>query len=105
MDEKDGHQQNTQTREQDEKRDAPLDHRHARGVQHADLNAHNILLDHLHKVFVLDFDRGRLRRHGRWEWQVLARLERSLQKVTQGLPRDRFGIAEWNALLAGYGPG
>jgi len=25
--------------------------------------------------------------------------------VTQGLPRDRFGIAEWNALLAGYGPG
>ena len=82
-----------------------VQHFHVRGVQHADLNAHNILLDHLHKVFVLDFDRGRLRRQGRWEWQVLARLERSLQKVTQGLPGDRFGVAEWNALLAGYGPG
>jgi len=78
---------------------------HTHGVHHADLNAHNILLGDAHQVFVLDFDRGRLRRRGRWEWDVLARLERSLRKVTRDLPGDRFGTAEWNAVLAGYGPG
>ena len=75
----------------------------SRGVQHADLNAHNILLGDGDHVYVLDFDRGRLRDHGKWEWAVLARLERSLQKVTLGLPADRYGTAEWNELLSGYG--
>ncbi len=75
---------------------------HARGVQHADLNAHNLLLRaEGDAVYVLDFDRGRLRRRGAWEQRVLARLRRSLLKVTADLPHDRFGDEQWHALLAG----
>ena len=74
---------------------------HARGVHHADLNAHNLLLGDGEAVYVLDFDRGRLRRRGAWEQRVLARLRRSLHKVTADLPRDRFGDEQWRALLAG----
>ena len=40
---------------------------HARGVQHADLNAHNVLLGAGGQVYVLDFDRGRIRARGAWE--------------------------------------
>jgi 3-deoxy-D-manno-octulosonic acid kinase len=74
-------------------------HRH--GVQHADLNAHNLLLGETQAVYVLDFDRGCIRARGAWEARVLARLKRSLLKVTAGLPRDRFGDGQWRELLAG----
>ena len=74
---------------------------HARGVHHADLNAHNLLVAEEGAVYVLDFDRGRVRERGPWEHAVLARLERSLRKVTGGLPPDRFDAAAWTALLAG----
>ena len=67
----------------------------------ADLNAHNLLLGTGEEVYVLDFDRGRIRRRGPWEQRVLARLQRSLFKVTAELPRDRFGDGQWRALLAG----
>lgn len=78
---------------------------HARGVQHADLNAHNLLLGDERTVFVLDFDRGRIRERGAWEQDVLERLQRSLRKVTAGLPADRFGDGQWQALLAGVKQG
>lgn len=74
---------------------------HGRGVQHADLNAHNLLLGEGDAVYVLDFDRGRLRERGAWEQAVLVRLQRSLRKVTAGLPADRFGDEQWQDLLAG----
>ena len=74
---------------------------HARGVQHADLNAHNLLVGAAHDVYALDFDRGRIRARGAWEQAVLARLRRSLLKVTIDLPGDRFTDADWRALLAG----
>jgi 3-deoxy-D-manno-octulosonic acid kinase len=73
---------------------------HRRGVQHADLNAHNLLVGDHTEVYVLDFDRGRIRARGAWEQRVLARLERSLAKVTAGLPGDRYGAAERRALRA-----
>ena len=74
---------------------------HAQGVQHADLNAHNILLDAQGTVYVLDFDRGRLRERGAWEKRVLARLHRSLEKVTASHPARPFGEQQWQWLLAG----
>ena len=74
---------------------------HERGVRHADLNAHNVLLGAT-RVYVLDFDRGEVRTRGPWEQAVLARLDRSLVKVTEGLPADRFGTRQWAALLDGY---
>jgi 3-deoxy-D-manno-octulosonic acid kinase len=74
---------------------------HSRGVQHADLNAHNLLLGEEEPVYVLDFDRGRIRSRGAWEQAVLQRLRRSLVKVTAGLPADRFGEPQWQWLLEG----
>ena len=78
---------------------------HARGVQHTDLNAHNLLVGASNDIYVLDFDRGRIRARGAWERTVLARLRRSLQKVTCDLPAGRFTEAHWQALLAGAGTG
>jgi 3-deoxy-D-manno-octulosonic acid kinase len=78
---------------------------HARGVQHADMNAHNLLVGASNDIYVLDFDRGRIRARGPWERAVLARLRRSLLKVTIGLPAGRFTEVHWQALLAGAGTG
>ena len=78
---------------------------HARGVQHADLNAHNLLVGASNDIYVLDFDRGRIRARGTWERAVLARLRRSLLKVTHDLPAERFTEAHWQALRAGAGTG
>jgi 3-deoxy-D-manno-octulosonic acid kinase len=75
-------------------------HRH--GVDHADLNSHNILLDTLGTISVIDFDRGKLRTPGAWTLSNLARLKRSLQKIAASLPPDRFTPASWAELLAGY---
>ena len=69
---------------------------HARGVHHADLNAHNLLLGPDGAVYVLDFDRGRIRARGAWEQAVLERLQRSLRKVTAepaAGPLRRRGVA------------
>ncbi len=111
---------------------------HAAGADHADLNAHNILLDATGGVSVVDFDRGRLRATvapaaaapataapanaaqataaevtqppaagdrtaPAWAARNLARLHRSLVKVSRDLPPDRFTAVAWARLLAGYG--
>lgn len=78
---------------------------HRAGVQHADLNANNILIDAQNKVWLLDFDRGQLRTVQRaWIDQVLARLLRSLNKL-----RERKGLqftdTEWTALKAAHDNG
>lgn len=81
---------------------------HQAGVQHADLNAHNILLtsmDGAPPVYLLDFDRGRIRARGSWERQVLKRLRRSLDKIKRTHCEAAFGRLEWEALLEGYGKG
>lgn len=74
---------------------------HARGVHHADLNAHNLLIGEDATVYVLDFDRGRVRPRGTWEAAVLERLHRSLVKVCATLPPDRFDGQAWAELRAG----
>jgi len=77
-------------------------------VDHADLNAHNILLDSRGVISVIDFDRGRVRDRGRarergaWAIRNLSRLQRSLAKVSRQLPPDRFSREAWECLLAGY---
>jgi 3-deoxy-D-manno-octulosonic acid kinase len=75
---------------------------HASGVDHADLNAHNILLDDRGAVSVIDFDRGRLRTPGAWAAGNLQRLHRSLAKVSHLLPPGRFSPGDWDCLLDGY---
>ena len=75
---------------------------HLAGIFHADLNAYNIQIDKDDKVWLVDFDRGRLRQPGRWQQQNLARLHRSLQKIKVLDPRLYFSEANWEQLLEGY---
>lgn len=76
---------------------------HRAGAYHADLNAHNILLsgDNATQIFVLDFDRGELRKTGAWQLQVLQRLSRSLRKV-QTQRGAVFQDDDWAELMLGY---
>jgi 3-deoxy-D-manno-octulosonic acid kinase len=54
---------------------------HDRGLHHADLNAHNVLLGRDDTVHVIDWDKARTEdAPGAWCGRVLARLERSLRK-------------------------
>jgi 3-deoxy-D-manno-octulosonic acid kinase len=54
---------------------------HARGLRHADLTAHNVLVGADDAVHVIDWDKGRVELvGGRWPERVLDRLERSLRK-------------------------
>jgi 3-deoxy-D-manno-octulosonic acid kinase len=77
---------------------------HDAGVDHADLNAHNILLADS-GVYLIDFDRGRLRAPGRWQAANLARLLRSLRKLYNESLDIAFSDTDWQSLLAGYGSG
>lgn len=76
---------------------------HGAGVYHADLNAHNVLVD-ANAVWVIDFDRGELRAPARgWQLANLARLKRSLLKL--GAADDGEAAFErtfWNPLMAAY---
>lgn len=73
---------------------------HTAGVHHADLNANNIMLVD-GQVYLLDFDRGRIRSRGPWEQTVIARLKRSLDKLRTKDPKLHFDDANWAALLEG----
>lgn len=56
---------------------------HRAGVEHADLNAHNILVDAAGKVWLIDFDRSRRRPpEAAWRRANLSRLSRSLAKLS-----------------------
>lgn len=75
---------------------------HRGGVFHADLNAHNVLCDEDGTTWLVDFDRGELRKPGLWCDSNLVRLRRSLEKLSLGWPAGHFGDTDWLALLAGY---
>lgn len=76
---------------------------HTLGIWHADLNARNILLDSEAHFYLLDFDRGRLRKAGaRWQAANLARLRRSLEKIAHQSREFYFQESDWLALSDGY---
>ncbi len=55
---------------------------HRAGLDHADLNAHNLLFDEAGRGWMIDFDRARLRGPGdTWRHNNLSRLLRSLHKL------------------------
>jgi 3-deoxy-D-manno-octulosonic acid kinase len=77
---------------------------HRAGVDHADLNAHNILFSAADSNFhLIDFDRGRMRGAAglgaAWQRRNLERLHRSLVKVA---PLAQFTQRQWDWLLQGY---
>lgn len=75
---------------------------HKNGVYHADLNAHNILVNGMGEWFVLDFDRGEIRPEGDWQQDNLSRLQRSLRKLAKQQEQFAFAAAGWLAMLDGY---
>lgn len=84
---------------------AAVAHCHAAGLDHADLNLHNLLLADDGACWVIDLDRGQRRAApGAWCEANLARLARSLEKVGTAWDGETRAAA-WQALRAGYAGG
>jgi len=76
---------------------------HDAGVYHADLNAHNILLDADGVVWLIDFDKGEIRSPASdWQQTNLARLRRSLDKLSVLQGAVQFDDADWQQLVLGW---
>lgn len=74
---------------------------HARGIDHPDITAHNILVDSNERVFLVDFDNALIRRAGNWRMRGFARFQRSLRKVALETG-GTFSPGEWQAVVEGY---
>lgn len=74
---------------------------HQHGVYHADLNAFNVMVDGQGKLWLIDFDRGELRRPGvTWQHANLQRLHRSLLKTApQWVTPTGLGVEAFYAVL------
>jgi 3-deoxy-D-manno-octulosonic acid kinase len=80
-------------------------HFHAHQVFHADLNAHNILLDAAGHTWLVDFDKSGIHKPGtssEWKQANLQRLLRSLRKIGRKVPFLPFADSDWQHLLQGY---
>ena len=77
---------------------------HRAGVWHADLNAHNVLVT-ADELYLIDFDRGRLRLPAdTWQQANLQRLRRSLVKLGAAVAGEAaFDETIWQPLLYRYG--
>jgi len=75
---------------------------HRVGLDHADLNAHNILFDADHQGWLIDFDRSQIRiPETNWRQRNLLRLARSLRKLHGKRHREAIE-AGFTQLLAAY---
>jgi len=77
---------------------------HQHHVDHADLNACNILITAAGQIYLIDFDKSHVRSrhdHG-WCQRNLSRLRRSLQKWQKQHPDFHFESRHWRALERGY---
>ena len=75
---------------------------HRGGLDHADLNAHNLLFDHAGRGWVIDLDRGRLRiPDTAWRMRNLSRLQRSVAKLRGARPREAV-VADFARLRDAY---
>ena len=75
---------------------------HSFGVNHADLNCRNILLDASGQAWLIDFDKCGRREPNGWMQRNLARLRRSIEKEKRQRERCNWTDADWSALMSGY---
>ncbi len=75
---------------------------HSHGVFHADMNAYNLQIGAGNRLWMLDFDKGKLMNPGTWQQETLGRLHRSLTKIKTLDPGLSFVESDWEALLEGY---
>lgn len=77
---------------------------HHAGAYHADLNAHNMMLDQQQQFYLIDFDKGEMRVADGAPWQQhnLARLLRSFRKQKRRAPQLHFQQRHWQLLMHGY---
>jgi len=76
---------------------------HDTGIDHTDLNCHNIMLDKNNKIWLIDFDKCSLRQpKTSWQKSNLARLKRSLDKEHHKHEEFQFQNTDWQKLLEGY---
>jgi 3-deoxy-D-manno-octulosonic acid kinase len=81
---------------------------HDHGIYHHDLNSHNILIDKEQQVYLIDFDRGELRKKNTkkksilWKESNMSRLQRSFLKESKQLSTFHFTDNNWQTLLSGY---
>jgi 3-deoxy-D-manno-octulosonic acid kinase len=75
---------------------------HRAGLDHADLNAHNLLFDDSGKGWLIDFDKGALRIPATaWRERNLARLRRSLLKLRRERSREDV-LRDFDRLYSAY---
>ncbi|MGQ7243964.1 3-deoxy-D-manno-octulosonic acid kinase [Salinicola sp. V024] len=70
---------------------------HEAGLDHVDLNARNLLVSADDKVWLIDFDRCRLRPQGAWRQRNLSRLKRSFLRFS---PAN--ALASYDLVVEGY---
>jgi 3-deoxy-D-manno-octulosonic acid kinase len=76
---------------------------HRAGVWHADLNAHNVLIDVALRAWLVDFDRGRRRPPAlSWQQANITRLRRSFDKLGAARQQADFDASFWHPMLGAY---
>ena len=76
---------------------------HDHNCNHADLNAHNILLDEQKKVYLIDFDKSIIDSSSeKWRFKNLERLKRSLKKLAGGEGKLNYTETDFSSLMQGY---
>ena len=74
---------------------------HDAGVNHTDLNIHNILLDTSQNVWIIDFDKCGHQAGDDWKEGNLNRLKRSFLKEVNKR-QIQWQEPDWEPLLQGY---
>ncbi|TBR41751.1 3-deoxy-D-manno-octulosonic acid kinase [Marinomonas agarivorans] len=76
---------------------------HDAGIDHVDLNCHNIMLDKDNRIWLIDFDKCQKRPPNKhWQRRNLNRLQRSFNKEALKHSTFQYDEQDWNTLLEGY---